>query len=179
MSLKASMNSKRLFLLVAAIFIGIIALPFNSVFADDEAACQLSHPLLEQMPVGEVTIHDGEKTLTRKSRIAANAQFRAQGFQNICDETIHAMPILFVFDNPVMPSFHMRNVKADLDIAFIDADGKAESLQTMHQYKPNQRPKYYAPRRPIVLAWEVHAGFFAEQGISLDARFSWQEISVE
>ncbi len=61
----------------------------------------------------------------------------------------------------------MRNVKAPLDIAFIDDDGQIVDIQRMEPYVLGAaREIYYSPPGPVAAALEARAGYFAEHGIS-------------
>ncbi len=139
------------------------------------ANCELDNAALQAMPLIEVTISrkDGSQhSVTAK--LADNNATRAAGFQRVCAETIEAMPILFVFQRESIPSFHMNNVVAPIDIAFVDKRGRLESIQAMKPYSLLQRKKpLYSPNRPILYAFEVHPGFFKKHDILLGDTLTW------
>ena len=144
------------------------------------AACQMSNKVLRTMPPGEVEFirADGSR-LTLAVLIAANGFQRAQGFQNVCAERIAQTPILFDMQAEVVPSFHMRNVVSALDIAFIDAGGRIESIQHMPVYTNEADSKQrYRPNRRIRAALETTPGYFALHNIDVSTKLSWRQVSV-
>lgn len=65
-------------------------------------------------------------------RVADQPAERAAGMQWLCPESIARQPILFLMDAPVPGRFHMNNVYAPLDIAFLDADRRVLAIHRMH-----------------------------------------------
>ena len=115
-----------------------------------------------------------------RAKMASNNATRAAGFQRVCESTIESMPILFVFDRESIPSFHMNNVVAPIDIAFIDKAGQLESIQSMKPYSVVERSKkLYSPKRPVLYALEVHKGFFDKHALSLSAKMTWTPPNSE
>jgi len=107
---------------------------------------------LRSMPLIDVTFtrKDGS-TFEVESRLANNNQTRSAGFQYVCKQTIAAKPILFVFDHVRTPTFHMHNVVAAIDIAFIRPDSSIDSIQKMHPYVLIQRcNRKLAIRRKLI-----------------------------
>lgn len=115
-----------------------------------------------------ITRHDG--TVAQLSvKLADDVGKRAAGFQHICPETVNETPILFVFPRPTPVAFHMHNVHAPLDIAFIDADGRIVDIQHMAVYATNSKHKgkrYYRPAAPITAALETRAGLLTTLGVT-------------
>lgn len=102
-------------------------------------------------------------------RIATSGRHRAAGFQHICPDVIAREAVLFLFGSEVRPTFHMRNVHAALDIAFIDAAGVIREIQRMQPYVLGMRDrKYYRPGRAVFAALEIRGGYFDEHGIEAD-----------
>jgi uncharacterized membrane protein (UPF0127 family) len=93
-------------------------------------------------------------------KIADNDAKLEAGFQNISPEIIEKSLILFIFREPLQALFHMHNVQAALDIAFIASDGTLIRIQTMEV-----GPKLYGSNEPFQYALEARAGFFAENGL--------------
>ncbi|RBP49204.1 DUF192 domain-containing protein [Arenicella xantha] len=143
--------------------------------------CELDNAKLRAMPVIEVELirsDDTRKIVTAK--LANNNATRAAGFQRVCESTIKAMPILFVFNHAVTPQFHMHNVVAPIDIAFIDGTGAIDSLHAMTPYvlASKKRP-LYGPTGPVVAAFEVHKGFYEDNNIDLQSRIVWRDKIVD
>ena len=140
-----------------------------------QADCQIDNPALRAMSKIEVTLtRDDGSSYTMPAKLADNNATRAAGFQRVCESTIEAMPILFVFTTPSVPGFHMNNVVAPIDIAFIDSEGNLESIQAMKPYSKIQiRKPLYRPSRPVLYALEVHKGFYQKHKISVDSTMTW------
>lgn len=113
------------------------------------------------MPLKMVTIQVGAKTLALRVKAADTPDRQAGGFQCATPEEIQRNLILFDFGNEILTQFHMRNVPAALDIAFIKADGSIFSILKMEP-SPSQ---LYGPMGPFRYALEARAGFYASQGI--------------
>lgn len=138
------------------------------------ADCQMDNAALQEMSAVTVSVERADGTgFSFPALFAGDVRTRSAGFQYVCAERIAQTPILFHFGVPVSPSFHMNNVVAPIDIAFIDARGKIESVQSMAVYQEGRRKPRYSPSRPIVAALEVSPGFYAENRIDLKSRISW------
>jgi uncharacterized membrane protein (UPF0127 family) len=169
-SYKNRLLSQRLGLMVCVLVVSF------SRLANAEPACETSNSALESMPDAIVVIDyaDGE-TKEFFVKLANNSSTRAAGFQRVCKSTISAKPILFVFEQAVRPSFHMNNVVAGIDIAFIDSEGKLDSIHQMSPYVlgSNNRPRYQSAGL-IESALETYPGFFAEHSVDDSVMISWR-----
>ena len=167
------MNLKSLFKLnFFILFLGLFA---QTSLASIE--CQKDNEDLRAMPLGmvEFTRVDGSK-YTVQVRVADNSKTRSAGFQYVCAETIAQLPILFLFESVVRPSFHMNNVVAGIDIAFIRPDYTIDSIQKMHPYVLIMLNKpLYSPSSDVIAALEAHPGFYQKNNIDLTAKVSWQK----
>lgn len=143
--------------------------------------CQLDNPQLRAMGAAEVQFElaSGE-VHTLRARLADENSTRAAGFQYVCASVIAAEPILFVFPAALRPSFHMRNVVAPIDIAFVDREGNIDSIQAMQPYSPVMLNKpLYSPKQAVISALETRPGYFAEHGIDLQSRMRWRELDEQ
>lgn len=166
----------------SAMLRGFLLLSLSLLMSGCANACQSDNASLQAMGQVEVRFFErddqGEPNTSPffeiESRLANNPQTRAAGFQFVCKEVIAAKPILFVFQRPTRPSFHMRNVVAPIDIAFIRSDG---SIDSIHQMKPytlgSKRNPVYSSKRAIVAALEVEPGFFERHKINGATIISW------
>ncbi len=109
-------------------------------------------------------------------KIADNNYTRAQGFQRVCAERIAAEPILFVFGVPVIPNFHMNNVVAPIDIAFINEQGRIDVIHKMQVYDNSGYKTRYGPSSPVVAALEVSPSFFEKNSLSSDSAITWEVV---
>jgi len=140
-----------------------------------ELQCELNNPALQAMPPLTIEFSREDGSVYRVSgKLADNNTTRAAGFQRVCYSTIEASPILFSFDNELMPKFHMNNVVEPLDVAFIDKNGRIESIQLMKTYVVGAlNNPLYGPNRPIVAVFEAHKGFFAKHNLDLKTKVAW------
>lgn len=140
--------------------------------------CETSNDALEAMGKAEVVFSNREgQQQTFQVKLADNFITRAAGFQRVCAATIAAEPILFVFDSERRPNFHMRNVVAPIDIAFIDKQGGIDSILAMQPYVlgSTHRP-LYAPKEKVVAALEVHPGFYQQHNIDTSTIVTWRKV---
>jgi len=113
------------------------------------------------MPMRMVSIQAGSRTIALRVKMADTGERQAGGFQCATPEEIRRHLILFDFGNEIFTQFHMQNVPAALDIAFVKEDGKIFAIVKMDP-SPTE---LYGPLGPFRYALEAHAGFFASQGI--------------
>jgi uncharacterized membrane protein (UPF0127 family) len=113
------------------------------------------------MPHRMVSVQTGAKTLALRVKAADTSDRQAGGFQCSTPQEISRNLILFDFGDEILTQFHMRNVPAPLDIAFIKADGRIFAILRMDP-SPTQ---LYGPMGPFRYALEARAGFYESQGI--------------
>ena len=129
--------------------------------AAQDPECPRWREAFASMPLKMLTIQAGAKTLAIRVKAADSAERQAGGFQCATPEEIQRNLILFDFGEEIVTQFHMRNVPAPLDIAFMKADGRIFSILRMES-----NPKeLYGPMGPFRYALEARAGFYASQGI--------------
>lgn len=135
--------------------------------------CQPQTTEFGAMHEDEVVVRgDGEREVRIVTRVADERGERAAGYQHICPQTIEGTTILFLFARPVRSAFHMYNVHAPLDIAFIGDDGSINEILRMEPYQlASRKQPVYRPRQAFVAALEARAGFFADMGIRVGDRF--------
>ncbi|HKW92077.1 MAG TPA: DUF192 domain-containing protein [Methylomirabilota bacterium] len=113
------------------------------------------------MPTRMVTVQAGSRSIALHVRVADTGERQAAGFQCATPAEIDRHLILFDFGKEIFTQFHMQNVPAALDIAFVKADGRIFSIVKMAP-SPTE---LYGPLGPFRYAIEAHAGSFASQGI--------------
>lgn len=155
----------------------------NSPVDARQAACQTDNAHLQEMPIIQVSIGlpDGSRHVF-DARLADNNTTRAAGFQRVCASTIAETPILFVFPRAFKPQFHMHNVVAPIDIAFIQESGAIDSIQAMKPYVLGSKNKpLYGPVKPVIAALEARPGFFSALPVHIGSIIQWQvtQDSVE
>ncbi len=143
-------------------FAVLLVLPIWKPVQADE--CRLITREWTAMDDREVAITRNDGSVVRiTAKVADDPRERSAGFQHVCPSTIEKMPMLFLFPRPAKVSFHMANVHAPLDIAFVAADGRIAEIQRMATYARSGEPRqrtYYSPSAPIIAALEAKAGFF-------------------
>lgn len=90
-------------------------------------------------------------------RIADDTAKRAAGYQWLCATDVEQTAILFVFQNEINSTFHMRNVFVPLDIYFFDAQGQQVGSSTMRPEPPGAplKPRYYHAHSAFKYALEI------------------------
>jgi uncharacterized membrane protein (UPF0127 family) len=147
-------------LLVAGALGTLLALSVAGAQAQDPD-CPRWREAFNGMPLKMVTIQAGGKTLALRVKAADTSEGQAGGFQCATVDEIHRNFILFDFGDEILTQFHMKNVRAPLDIAFIKADGRIFSILRMEP-SPTQ---LYGPLGAFRYAIEARAGFYESQGI--------------
>jgi uncharacterized membrane protein (UPF0127 family) len=116
------------------------------------------------MPTRTVVIRtDGPREFPVAVRLAATEETRRAGFQCATPDEIERTVILFDFGAEVFRGFHMWNVPAPLDIAFVKASGRIFSVLRM---EPGAR-ETHGPMARFRYALEARAGFFKARGIAV------------
>jgi len=102
--------------------------------------------------------------------LAANPTRRATGLM-YRSELPEDQGMLFVFPQVQMQSFYMKNCEIDLDIAYIDDDGKIVDILTMKHPAPGASGpyEYYRSSQPVRYALETNAGWFKARNIQVGA----------
>ena len=71
--------------------------------------------------------------------------------------------MLFIFNEVAEQSFHMRETKIPLDIAFIREDGTIESIKELEPFDESS----IASDGEVLCALEVNRGWFAENNVEV------------
>ncbi|MDP8959578.1 MAG: DUF192 domain-containing protein [Actinomycetota bacterium] len=88
--------------------------------------------------------------------VADSPERRAQGLMGV-DDLGGLDGMLFVFDEPVVPAFWMKDTLIPLDVAFFDGHGRLVEVQQMEPCRRQPCPTY-APDSPVRWALEAPAG---------------------
>jgi uncharacterized membrane protein (UPF0127 family) len=127
----------------------------SSVRVPDYPASQ--YPL----PNGTVRTAHGDLILIRLE-IANTEPEREQGL--MYRKSLDAdSGMVFVWTQPVLDSFYMKNTYVPLSVAFLGADGRIQEIQDMQPLTTN----LHTPAQPYQYAIEVNQGFFARNGIQV------------
>ena len=109
------------------------------------------------LPTTELTI----KGIAVHAEVAATASARQKGlmYRERLPEN-HGM--LFVFEEPGIQCFWMKNTPLPLSIAFIDAHGEIARISDMTPHDESA----HCPPRDIVYALEMEQGWFKRYGVT-------------
>lgn len=154
-----SRASRRTGPLAAALVLALAAL----VAAADaqEAQCKRHREVFAAMPVKVLTVEAGGKRVALRVKAAETPEQQSTGFQCATAQEIERNLILFDFGREIASQFHMQNVPAALDIAFIKADGRVFAVLQM---EPSPTA-LYGPMGTFRYALEARKGFYQSQGI--------------
>ena len=139
----------------------LICLSFSAGASAQESECKRWRAAFAAMPVRMVTLQIGAKTVAYRVKVAETSEHAAAGFQCATPQEIQKTLILFDFGQEIYSQFHMNNVPAALDIAFIKGDGAIFSILKMDP----SPTALYGPMGNFRFALEARAGFYESQGI--------------
>ena len=126
-----------------------------------DGECKRWRAAFAAMPVRMVTLQTGAKTVAVRVKVAETSEQTAAGFQCSTPQEIQQTLILFDFGREIYSQFHMQNVPAALDIAFVKADGNIFSILKMDP----SPTALYGPMGSFRFALEARAGFYESQGV--------------
>lgn len=106
-------------------------------------------------------------------RIADSDLERARGLMGVEHLGEHE-GMAFVYDEPTMGSFWMKDTLIPLSIAFVDVSGTIVTVQEMEPCTSDPCPTYGADAA-YVLAIEANAGYFDRAGIGVGDRAELEE----
>jgi len=121
----------------------------------DGTDCAVNTEALLSMQSAELVFRDGEHSLRLMVRLAETALQRGAGMQYLCLEAVRANPMLFVFEQPLRPVFHMENVLVELDIAFLDEGARVTEIVRMVPDGGLTTPRHNAAYALELLAGEA------------------------
>jgi uncharacterized membrane protein (UPF0127 family) len=141
--------------------IGAVVLLIVAGASAQDGECKRWRAAFAAMPIRMVTVQMGTKSMALRVKVAETAEQTAAGFQCATPEEIQKSLILFDFGREIYTQFHMNNVPAPLDIAFLKEDGKIFAILRMDP----SPTALYGPLGNFRYALEARAGFYEGQGI--------------
>ena len=144
----------------AGLLVAALALAATGAEAQDPQ-CKRYRELFASMPVQMISLESGGRTIALRVRMATTSEQQAAGFQCATPQEIERNLILFDFGREIGTQFHMQNVPAALDIAFVKADGRIFSILRMEP----SATALYGPMGDFRFALEARKGFFESQGL--------------
>lgn len=100
------------------------------------AAAHAGQSSIEEMPRARIDV-DGH---VYPVRLAVTSEHRAAGFQHVAPADMSDVAIYFVYDPPVRPRYHMRNVARPLRLAWIRPDGRVLGVIRMQPETSGYHP---------------------------------------
>ncbi|HEV8531535.1 MAG TPA: DUF192 domain-containing protein [Methylomirabilota bacterium] len=141
--------------------IGAVVLLIVAGASAQDGECKRWRAAFAAMPIRMVTVQMETKSMALRVKVAETAEQTAAGFQCATPEEIQKSLILFDFGREIYTQFHMNNVRAALDIAFLKEDGKIFAILRMDP----SPTALYGPLGNFRYALEARAGFYESQGI--------------
>lgn len=117
---------------------------------------------------------DDAKTVTLNIEIADSPKEREKGLMNRTELAADA-GMLFVFKEPMIPAFWMKDTKIPLDIIFFDPEGQFVNSYSMEPCTENPCPSYKAAAITSY-ALEVPKGFREEHGIGTGWKLDLKQV---
>ena len=137
----------------------VISLSLSCIGMQNGIACESTNPIWQTMRDARITLtSENGKSHELLVKVANSRIQHRAGFQNICTELIQQWAILFVFSKRQRLPFHMRNVKSNLDLAFLDTDGRLLELKKMKRDDPADEAYIYQAEKPFSYALETASG---------------------
>ncbi len=127
----------------------------------EDSACPGWRAAFAAMPARMIVIETGTRKIAVSAKVADTPERQTAGFQCATPDEIQRSVILFDFGAEILTKFHMRNVPAPLEIAFVKADGHIFSIMRM---EPSPAA-LYGPMGAFRYALEARPGFFESLGI--------------
>ncbi len=130
---------------------------------------------LSLLSPGAAVAQEGPQKLPAITLTAGMHQIRAEVARTDLQRQIglmhrSAMPasegILFIFEQPGVQCFWMRNTLIPLSAAFLDDEGRIVNIEDM---KP-QTEDSHCSRKPVRFVLEMNQGWFAKKGLSAGSR---------
>ncbi len=104
-----------------------------------------------------------------QAQLARTPEQRSIGLMHRKSMPIHE-GMLFIFEEPTVQCFWMKNTLLPLSAAFIDDDGTVANIEDM---KP-QTLDSHCSKKPVRFVLEMNQGWFAKRGIKAGSKLSGQ-----
>ena len=140
----------------------LVALLALTVSCDDEP---------RRLPLDVAVIRVGGKNVRVEIARSADEQARGLMFRRSLGRN---EGMIFVYGEPRIMSFWMKNTRIPLDIAFIDGKGRIIQIESMDPFDTISR---HVSRAPATYALEMNRGWFARNGVKVGDRVEVETIS--
>lgn len=120
---------------------------------------------LEAHEMKKITIHNHQK-VQLEVEVADSSEERYVGLM-YREELAEGKGMLFVYDEPVLPSFWMKNTLIPLDMIFIDSKKRIKYIEhSVPPCPPKTACPTYAPPKKVQYVLEVPGGYAEKNQIS-------------
>jgi uncharacterized membrane protein (UPF0127 family) len=161
------MNRTQLFLIAALLVLTACTQP-----AQTSATDAGDTPPPDQVPVPQATLPDGFivnlELATTPEEISTGLMFRPSLPEN--------QGMLFLFDQPRLPSFWMKNTLIPLDLVFLDPTGAVVDVIASVQPCAVEPCPNYPPSSPAQAVLEIGAGVAAMHGLENGAFVEFERV---
>lgn len=117
----------------------------------------------QQLQIAEATVH---------VEVVDTPEDRVQGLSGR-ESLSKGHGMLFVFEEPDVRRFHMKDMQFPLDIVWMDANMRVVDIS--HEVSPDTYPRTVSPRQPSQYVLEVPAGFSQRHNINTATTAELQE----
>jgi uncharacterized membrane protein (UPF0127 family) len=124
------------------------------------------------LPEGTLVISNGD-SLTLQVQLALTQASQAQGLMGV-EEIPEDYGMVFLWSEPGVHAFYMKDTLIPLDIAFWDTGGRIIDIQTMEPCRQANCP-IYTPSGQHIGAVEVQSGLFELKGVEVGDRVELTE----
>ena len=135
------------------------------------------------VPVLAAFAQDAQTTLPRVKLAAGMHQIEAQVAQSIDERSTglmyrRQMPLhegmLFIFEQPSVQCFWMKNTVLPLTAAFVAADGTVVNLEDMRPMTTDS----HCSAQPVRFVLEMNQGWFAKRGIKPGSKLTGEPFAA-
>lgn len=145
---KIKLAPKRTLITISIVLVAIIGFAVYSFLSDDTATLKTDH---------------GAKQL----EVVDTDETRSRGLSNRSSLPL-GQGMLFVYDNPAIHCFWMKDMQFPLDMIWVNADRTVVHIE--RSVAPNTYPKSFCPGDAAQYVIELNAGQAAELGIRIGNR---------
>ncbi|HEX2178982.1 MAG TPA: DUF192 domain-containing protein [Actinomycetota bacterium] len=124
------------------------------------------------LPEGTLVISNGD-SLTLQVQLALTPSAQARGLMGV-EEIPQDYGMVFLWSEPGVHAFHMKDTLIPLDIAFWDTGGRIVDIQTMEPCRQANCP-IYTPSGEHIAAVEVRGGLLESNGVKVGDRVELTE----
>ena len=162
---------KQLLIIVLSAF-ALLIISTLFLFKEEDSQWKPDYQLAENMDkqpleMNEKTIHLNNQELTVE--IADDPKEQSQGLSYRQSLSTNK-GMLFVFPQPAMPSFWMKNMNFSLDIIWINEDNII--VEITKNISPDTFPKTFSPPSPIKYVLEVNSGWSNRNNIKINDKIN-------